>query len=598
LALRGRNAAFSLAARLNTLSPIPLPKDLRRIWAGLYTAVLVGLAAAPWIVSFGPVTGEPLGLLAAAVVTAVPGILMLRASRRLAISGRLRQSLLLFGLAMILTAGGNLIRLAGALGAPLPSIPGVAQSTNLAIWALGLVGLVRLPLMPLVPGSRWRIATDVAIAGIGMALILFVVWALPGLRSAPGAERRAIMLFNLMEAGNLVVLNMILVRRPLRETRRAVWWISASAIIETVYLVAFQYGIGRAAPDDRLANCLFFVDYLAYFYAAQAFLADTKPGLDAPARPVRFWSLNLLPVAAVLGVGGLLILSAIHDSRPAVIVLATGIVVMTLLLLGRVMISTLESLQTVSRKAAEQRREQAERMELVGRLSGNIAQVVQTLVAGVRRHAEQLRGASWQNPQMSAGIQAIGESTLRASVLAERLLLASGQARSKQAPRRLGDIVRQQQEAMNRLVGDRHIMIWDVAKNAGNALVAPSDLETIIRELVANAGEATYIGGRITIRVQEETLAPGSVRITPRPQPGLYSVLEVADNGRGFAEEDLPHVMEPFFKSKGPEQGRGLGLSVVHGIAARYGGGLQIETEPGMGSRVRVYLHSEAARAA
>jgi len=124
--------------------------------------------------------------------------------------------------------------------------------------------------------------------------------------------------------------------------------------------------------------------------------------------------------------------------------------------------------------------------------------------------------------------------------------------------------------------------------------VAPSDLETIMRELVANAGEATYIGGKITVRVCEERLALGSMNISPHPLPGVYSVLEVADNGRGFAEEDLPHVMEPFFKSRAPDEGRGLGLSVVHGIAARYGGGIQIETEPGIGSRVRVYLQAAA----
>jgi signal transduction histidine kinase len=595
--LRGGGAALFLAARLNTLSPIPIPKDPRQVWAALFTLVLAGLAASPWIVSFGPVTGEPLGILAAALVTAVPGFLLMRASRRMGISSRIRQALFLLALSMLMTAGGNLLRLLGALGVPFPSVPGLAQVTNLAIWALGLVALIRLPLMPLVPGTRWRIATDVAIAGLGMALVLFVVWTLPGLRQAPAGERRAIMLFNLMEAGNIAVLNVILVRRSLHEIRRAVWWISASAIIETVYLVAFQYGIGRAAPDDRLANSLFFVDYLAYFYAAQAFLSDTKPGQETPLRPVRFWSVNLLPVTAVLGVGGLLILSALRGVQPAVVVLAAGIVLMTLLLLGRVMMSTFENLRTVKRKAAEERRLQAERMELVGRLSGNIAQVVQTLVAGVRRHAEQLRGASWQNPQMGAGIQAIGETTLKASVLAERLLLASGQGRSRQPPRRLGDIVRQQQEAMNRMVGDRHIMIWDVARDAGNALVAPSDLETIMRELVSNAGEATYMGGRITVRVHEETLAPGPEEISPRPLPGVYSVLEVADNGRGFAEEDLPHVMEPFFKGGNSGQGRGLGLSVVHGIASRYGGGLQIETEPGIGSRVRVYLQAGASAA-
>jgi signal transduction histidine kinase len=571
------------------------PKIQRRFWAALFTAMSAGLAATPWTVSFGPVTGEPGGILAAAVVTAVPGILLMAASRRSDLSGRLRQALLLLGLSILMTAGGNLLRFLNALGVAFPAIPGMNLGTTLLIWALGLVALIRIPLMPAVPGSGWRVATDILIAGLGMALVLFVIWALPGLRQAPAEERRSIMMFNLMEAGNLIVLNLIFVRGPLREIRRAVWWISATAAIETVYLVSFQYGIGRIAPDDRLTNSLFFFDYLAYFYAAQAFLSDTKPGPDTQRRPIAIWSVNMLPVVAVLGVGGLLILSALRDDHSAVVVLAVGIVLMTLLLLGRVMMSTLENLQTASRKAAQERRVQAEKMELVGRLSGNIAQVIQTLVGGVRRHAEQLRGAAWQNPEMGAGIQAIGEATLKASVLAERLQLASGNGRSKQPPRRLGDVVRQQQEAMNRMVGDKRIMIWDVRKEAGSALVAPSDMETIIRELVANAGEATFHGGKITIRVHEETLTLRAQDISPRLLPGLYSVLEVADTGRGFADDDLPHVLEPFYSKNASDQGRGLGLSVVHGIASRYGGGLKIESEPGIGSRVRVYLQASGA---
>jgi signal transduction histidine kinase len=562
------------------------------------TFVYAGLAVTPWIVSFGPVTGEPAGLLAAAAVTSLPACLMLAASRRDGLSRRLRQALVLLGVSMLIAACGNLLRFLHTVGVPLPSIPGLGLASTFSIWALGLLALIRLPLMPPVPGSRWRIATDITTAGLGISLMIFVIWTLPGLSHAPGGMRREIMMYNLMEAGNLVVLNLILVRRPLREIRRAVWWISATAVIETAYLVVFQYGIGRLAPDDRLINSLFFADYLAYFFAARAFLSDTQPGLEIPLRPLQAWSVNLLPMSAVLGVGTLLILSALHGAQSAVIVLAVGIVLMTLLLLGRVVISTAGNLRTVRRKATDERRIQDEKMELVGRLSGNIAQVIQTLVADVRVHAEKLRGCAWQSPEMTEGIKAIGDATQRSSVLAERLLLASGHGRSRQTPKRLGDMVRQQQVAMNRMVGDKRVIIWDVAKSAGRALVAPSDAAMIIRELVANAGEATFYGGKITVRVHEETLTLRHPDITPRPSPGLYSVLEVADTGRGFSEDEIPHVMEPFFTRKPSGPGRGLGLSVVHGIAARYGGGLHIETVPGMGSCVRVYLQAAEARRA
>jgi signal transduction histidine kinase len=580
------------------LAALLRPQSHRHFWSALVTAVSVGLSAAPWIVSFGPVSGEPGGLIAAAVVAALPGILMMRASRRPEIATRLRHVLVLLSLSMLLAAAGNLLRFLDVLGMPLPSVPGVGLGSTLAIWLMGFLALLRLPLMPAFPGNKWRIATDITIAGLGMALVIFVMWTLPGLRHAPAAMRREIMMFNVMAAGNIVILNLILVRRPLREVRRAVAWIAATAVIETIYLVAFQYGIGRLAHDDRLTNSLFFVDYLVYFYAARAFLDDTQPGLEIPLRPIQVWSINLLPVLAVLGVGGLLIVAALQGLQADVIVLSAGIVLMTVLLLGRVTMATAENLGTIERKASDERRIQSERMELVGRLSGNIAHVLQTLVADVRHHAEQLRGHAWQIPQMAEGIQAIGEATRKSSALAERLLLASGNGRTRQAPKRLGDVVRRQQEAMKRMVGDKRIMIWDVAKDAGNALVAPADTEIIVRELVANAGEATFYGGRIVIRVHDENLTARHPVISPRPLPGLYSVLEVSDTGRGFTEDELPHIVEPFYARKPSAEGRGLGLSIVHGIAARYGGGLHIETMPGSGSRVRVYLRTAEPRPA
>ena len=119
----------------------------------LATIATLCLAALPWIVSFGPVSGEPGGILAAAAVTALPGFLLLKASRNRGLSFRLKQALLLLALSILLTAAGNLIRFLGALGVPLPSIPGIGVATTLGIWMLGLLALVRLPLMPMVPGS-------------------------------------------------------------------------------------------------------------------------------------------------------------------------------------------------------------------------------------------------------------------------------------------------------------------------------------------------------------------------------------------------------------------------------------------------------------
>jgi signal transduction histidine kinase len=139
------------------------------------------------------------------------------------------------------------------------------------------------------------------------------------------------------------------------------------------------------------------------------------------------------------------------------------------------------------------------------------------------------------------------------------------------------------------LVPDREV-IWELAETGGDALMSPADLKAILRELISNSVDATPAGGRITIRVRGETLSAPPPGMSPSPRPGRYSVLEVADTGRGIESRDLPRIFEPFFTSKPLHEGRGLGLCVVHGIASSYGGGVRVDTTPGAGTRVGIYV--------
>jgi len=562
----------------------------RQPWLTLATVVATCLAALPWFISFGPVTGEKGGLVAAVAVTFIPAWLLLVASRNTEMAPRLRQALLLLGFSMLAVSVGNLLRLARALGAPLPTIPIVSTGSNLLIWAVGLAALLRIPLKPVAPGTRWRMCTDVAIAGIGITLAIFFVWSLPGFRGAPGTMRWEIMMYNGMELGNIIVLNLVLVRGTHRSLRRAVWWLAATVVIETVYLVSLQYGIGKQSPDHRLTNSLFFIDYLAYTYAAFHFLRDGAPVGEAASKVPGIWALNPLPVCAVLGIGALLILSAVHHADAGILALAIGIVAMSVLLLARVMLSTLESMRVVREKAERETQVQAEKLDLTRHLSGGIAHVINNMMTVVLGHAELLRVEAPPDSLARGSLDAITSAAYRVSTLASRLELASGQRDMDEGRTRLVEAVLLQRDSVNRMVGQRRDVIWDLTGAGGNALVAPSDMETIMRELVSNAGEATFHGGKITIRVREETLSTLPTGMSPCPPEGTYSMLEVADTGRGIPESDLPHVVEPFFTKSPRPEGRGLGLSIVHGIVASYGGGLLIDTVPGSGSRVRVYL--------
>jgi signal transduction histidine kinase len=568
---------------------------LARPWLTAATVVFVALAVLPWLTSFGPLTGGAAGTGAALLVTLVPGVLILLASRRPDLLERLRTALSLLAVSMLLTAAGNLLRFIDAVGVRAPTVPGLDLATTFAIWALGLAALILIPLAPLAPGAGWRIATDVTIAVLGMSLAVVAIWTLPGMQIAPPSAHFKLIVYNAMEAANLVVLNLILVRGTSRPIRRAIFWLAATIAIETVYLVALEYALGRQTHDFRLSNSLFFVDYLAYLYAGASFLLDVQPDRDVPLLPEGLRAFNPLAAMSVLGVGALLILAAVRPSDPALVSLAIGSVVLALLLLARVAAASAENLRLLREEAAEERRREAEKMALMGRLAGGIAHIINNLMTVVLGHAELSRAAPGASPEIREHLRAVAEAARRASGLAERLLGASGRGMRDQRSMRILDVVLGQREAMRRAAGPDRTLTWDLAE--GDALVPPSGLEAVLFELVSNAAEATASGGRITIRVRDETVQSPPAGTTPDLLPGFYSILEVEDDGRGVGTDDLPHVFEPFYSTRPGHEGRGLGLSVVHGIVAKCGGGVLLDTEAGGGTRVRVYLPQGVVRA-
>jgi signal transduction histidine kinase/ActR/RegA family two-component response regulator len=127
------------------------------------------------------------------------------------------------------------------------------------------------------------------------------------------------------------------------------------------------------------------------------------------------------------------------------------------------------------------------------------------------------------------------------------------------------------------------------------ALVDPNQLELAVLNLCVNARDAMPKGGLLTILAEGVAIGPAS---SPRLKPGFYLRLSVIDPGIGMSAETLSRAVEPFYSTKEMGRGTGLGLSMVHGLAAQLGGGFQLTSAPGEGTRVDLYLPSagETAR--
>jgi CheY-like chemotaxis protein len=108
--------------------------------------------------------------------------------------------------------------------------------------------------------------------------------------------------------------------------------------------------------------------------------------------------------------------------------------------------------------------------------------------------------------------------------------------------------------------------------------------------LCTNAIQAMTDGGELTIGLGLETVTQPRALTQGSLEPGPYAVLSVRDNGPGIEPAVAARMFEPFYTTKGPGQGTGLGLSLVHAIVADHGGAIEVETRPGTGTLVHVYL--------
>ncbi len=246
--------------------------------------------------------------------------------------------------------------------------------------------------------------------------------------------------------------------------------------------------------------------------------------------------------------------------------------------------------QVVERLRAEEMLRQSEKMRALGQLTGGVAHDFNNLLGVIIGSAEFLVDAVRDAPEQVDLAREILDSALSGSLLTRRLL-AVGRNQPLQPQRvDLNGLLRDHVEMLRRTLGEAIQIEAKQAPDLWFTSADPSQIRDALLNLALNARDAMPRGGSLTIQAANLYLDPRSAAAYSEVGEGDYVVLAVTDTGTGMPETVVRQAIEPFFTTKAPSAGSGLGLSMAYGFAKQSGGHLDIESAVGIGTTVRLYL--------
>ena len=241
-------------------------------------------------------------------------------------------------------------------------------------------------------------------------------------------------------------------------------------------------------------------------------------------------------------------------------------------------------------RALEEQLRQAQKMESIGQLTGGIAHDFNNLMAVILGNLELLAEDLAGNTAAQQKIGTAIRSTLRGSDLTHRLLAFARQQSLAPKLTQIDDLIRGMRDLLLRPLGPAIEATFALAGDVLPTEIDQARLETSLLNLVINARDAMPEGGKLTIATSNVTSDPGDIRQLEGLVPGDYVLIAVSDSGAGMTEEVRARAFEPFFTTKGVGKGTGLGLSMVYGFVKQSGGHVELVSEVGRGTTVKIYL--------
>ncbi|MBI5248354.1 MAG: response regulator [Desulfomonile tiedjei] len=233
---------------------------------------------------------------------------------------------------------------------------------------------------------------------------------------------------------------------------------------------------------------------------------------------------------------------------------------------------------------------QAQKMEAVGTLAGGIAHDFNNLLTVVAGYAELLLAEKNPEEQDYQDLQKILTSARRGADLVQRLLTFSRKNESRQRPLNLNHQIEQVRNLLERTIPKMIQIELVLEDKLGIVSADPNQIEQILMNLALNAKDALVDSGTLRIETRNVLLDEGFCRANLGSKAGQCVQISVSDSGTGMDTSTVQHIFEPFYTTKAPGKGTGLGLAMVYGMVQQHDGYITCQSEPGRGTEFNIYL--------
>jgi two-component system cell cycle sensor histidine kinase/response regulator CckA len=230
---------------------------------------------------------------------------------------------------------------------------------------------------------------------------------------------------------------------------------------------------------------------------------------------------------------------------------------------------------------------QAHKMEALGRLTGGVVHDFANLLTLIAGYSGMLLDRMGPLDTLRPELEEIQEAAARGAGMTAQILDYIRREAEQPGAVSLNSLAAEMEKLLRPIIGEHITVSTALSPDLGDVTADPAQLTRVLMNLVLNARDAMPRGGRITIATANVELPPDPARELP---PGPYVLLTVSDTGQGMDAETAEHLFQPFFTTKRPGEGTGLGLSTVYSIVKQSGGDIRVRSEPGKGTTFSICL--------